>query len=46
MNLNKIPSLEKAKLMLKEAEGLNPGPWVKHSLNVAQAAKLITEESY
>lgn len=42
---NKIPSLEKAKLMLEEAERLNPGPWVKHSLNVAQAAKLIAEQT-
>lgn len=45
MNLNKIPSLEKAELMLKEGEGLNPGGWVNHSLYVAEAAKLIAEQT-
>lgn len=36
-----VPSLEEAKLILKEAEKLNPGPWVEHSLNVGKAAELI-----
>jgi len=40
-----IPTLEEAKLMLVEAENLNPGSWVKHSLNVAEAAKLIAEQT-
>ncbi|MCR4934321.1 MAG: HDOD domain-containing protein, partial [Lachnospiraceae bacterium] len=31
-------------LLLKEAEVLNPGAWVKHSENVALAAKLIAEK--
>jgi hypothetical protein len=39
--VNRIPELGKAEEMLKEAEQLNPGPWVKHSLYVAQGAKLI-----
>jgi len=38
-----IPNLEEANIMLKEAEKLNPGPWVQHSLYVGQAAKLIAE---
>ncbi|WP_160687786.1 HD domain-containing protein [Clostridium sp. C2-6-12] len=41
----RIPSLEKAKLLLKEAEDLNPGPWVMHSMNVAEGAKLIAEQT-
>lgn len=40
-----VPTLEKAKYILMEAEKLNPGPWVKHSLNVAEAAKLIAEQT-
>jgi hypothetical protein len=36
-----IPGLEKAQSLLIEAAQLNPGPWVAHSLNVAQAAQLI-----
>lgn len=43
MNIKGIPALEEAKLMLKEAEQLNPGPWVQHSLYAGQAAKLIAE---
>ena len=39
----KIPSLEEAEGFLAEAEIANPGPWVKHSRNVAMAAKLIAE---
>ena len=37
------PSVSNAMLLLKEAESLNPGPWVAHSVNVANAAKLIAE---
>jgi len=40
-----VPTLEEAKSMLMEAEKLNPGPWVEHSLNVAEAAKLIAEQT-
>lgn len=45
MSKNGLPTLEEAKLILKEAEGLNPGPWVSHSENTAQAAKLIAENA-
>lgn len=38
-----VPSLEEAKLILKEAEQLNPGPWVEHSLYVGKAAELIAK---
>ena len=34
-------TLNQAQTYLKEAEELNPGPWVGHSLHVAQAAELI-----
>ncbi|WBW97210.1 HD domain-containing protein [Oceanirhabdus sp. W0125-5] len=43
-NFDKIPSLEEAKIMLNEAQKLSPTPWVEHSLNVAEAAKLIAEQ--
>jgi putative nucleotidyltransferase with HDIG domain len=36
-----LPTLEEAKLILKEAEMFNPGPWVEHSKYVAEGAKLI-----
>ena len=36
-----IPSLPVAARLMAEAEQLNPGPWVQHSLNVAKAAELI-----
>lgn len=42
--VDKIPNLEEAKMMLNEAQKLSPTPWVEHSLNVAEAAKLIAEE--
>ena len=38
-----VPSLDEAKLLLKEAKDLNPGPWVEHSLHVGKAAELIAE---
>jgi hypothetical protein len=41
----KIPSLDVAERLLKEAELLNPGPWVAHSRNVALAAKIIAQHS-
>ncbi len=36
-------SMQEAERLLKEAEGLNPGPWVAHSRYVAKAARLIAE---
>lgn len=36
-----IPSLQEAQSLLAEAERLNPGPWVAHSVNVARAAQNI-----
>lgn len=41
---NGVPTLEEAMLILKEAEKLNPGNWVKHSMFVAEGAKLIAEQ--
>jgi hypothetical protein len=38
-----IPSRNIAEEILLEAQQRNPGPWVQHSKNVAQAAKLIAE---
>lgn len=43
-NIYKYPTLQVAESLLKEAETLNPGQWVKHSENVALAAKLISEK--
>lgn len=40
-----VPTLQKAMEILKEAEELNPGGWVNHSMFVAQAAKLIAENT-
>lgn len=39
----KIPDRNIARLFIEEAERLNPGEWVKHSENVAQAAYLIAD---
>lgn len=41
--LEGIPNVDEAKEMLREAELLNPGPWIEHSLYVGQAAQLIAE---
>ena len=38
-----IPTRDEALLELKTAEKLNPGPWVKHSVNVGIAARNIAE---
>ena len=38
-----IPTRDEAFLELKTAEKLNPGPWVKHSVNVGIAARNIAE---
>jgi hypothetical protein len=41
MSKSCLPSLSEANRLLKEAEALNPGPWVQHSLYTGQAAGLI-----
>jgi hypothetical protein len=38
-----LPSIEEAHALLSEAEKLNPGEWVSHSLFVARAAAAIAE---
>lgn len=43
-NKKGVPTLEEAKKILEECGKLNPEPWVEHSINVAEAAKLITEQ--
>lgn len=40
-----VPTLEEAMTILREAENLNPGGWVDHSMNVALAARLIAEKT-
>lgn len=44
-NNQSVPTLEEAMIILKEAEKLNPGGWVKHSMYVAEGAKLIAEQT-
>jgi hypothetical protein len=39
-----VPSLPEANRLLRDAEALNPGPWVQHSLLVGQAARLIAQK--
>ncbi|MCB2291516.1 phosphohydrolase [Clostridium sp. CS001] len=36
-----VPSIEEAKLLLLEAQKLNPGPWIDHSVNAGKAAELV-----
>jgi hypothetical protein len=38
-----LPSLEQAEAFIKEAQELNPGPWVRHSYFVGMAAQAIAE---
>ncbi len=38
-----MPALNQAQVYLREAEALNPGPWVAHSIRVAEAARIIAE---
>ena len=40
-----IPTLQEAKILLEEAAKLNPGPWIKHSMHVGNAARIIAESS-
>jgi len=37
------PSVQEAERLLREAEGLNPGPWAAHSRYTAKAAQCIAE---
>lgn len=39
-----LPNRERALLEIKTAAEMNPGPWEKHSENVARAAMLIAEK--
>jgi len=39
-----LPSLKEAEKELKQAGELNPGPWVKHSINVGIAARYIAKK--
>jgi HD superfamily phosphodiesterase len=36
-----IPRIKEAEGLLREAESLNPGPWVQHSIYAGKAAQLI-----
>lgn len=38
-----LPTIEQALSELELAGNLNPGPWTKHSINVANAAKIIAD---
>ena len=39
-----LPTVDEALYELKLAEGLNPGPWVRHSVNTGVAARNIAEK--
>ena len=39
----KIPSRQQAQAYIDEAERINPGPWVQHSIEVAKAAESIAD---
>jgi len=41
---NMLPSINEAEKQLNIAGDLNPGPWIKHSINVGIAAKNIAEK--
>jgi predicted hydrolase (HD superfamily) len=40
---NAVPTCEMAEQLLAESAALNPGPWEKHSRNVARGAKIIAD---
>lgn len=40
----KVPSIETATELLKEAVSLNPGPWIDHNKTAAMCAKRIAEK--
>ena len=39
-----LPTAEEAMQELRIAEEMNPGPWVKHSINTGIAARKIAEK--
>ena len=39
-----LPTMEEAERELKEAGEINPGPWIKHSINVGIAARNIAKK--
>lgn len=41
-----LPNRERALLEIKTAAEMNPGPWEKHSENVARAAMFIADCGY
>lgn len=41
--LGEVPSLDTARKILEEAEKMNPGPWIKHSLYAEKAAEAIAK---
>jgi len=43
LNESGVPTIQEAKEYLREAEHLNPGPWVRHVELVALAARAIAE---
>ena len=43
-NQKVLPTIEEAIHELELASSLNPGPWVKHSINVGIAARNIAEK--
>ncbi|MBO4728934.1 MAG: HDOD domain-containing protein, partial [Spirochaetaceae bacterium] len=43
-NQKVLPTIEEAMHELELAGSLNPGPWVKHSINVGIAARNIAEK--
>lgn len=40
---HEVPTVEEAKLLLREAENVFPGQWVQHSFYTAEATKIISE---
>ena len=42
--IDMLPTIEEAEKELKLAEELNPGPWVKHFINVGIEAKNIAHK--
>ncbi len=40
----KIPTLAQAQNYLQQAESRNPGPWVSHSIKVAEAGQILAQK--
>lgn len=43
IDINCLPTIDEAISFLKEAELNNPGPWIDHSYNVAEGARMIAK---